>query len=490
MNVVSSLFVSALLALASHAASAGATRLTIPELIDTKDKSHVELTLKRGAHEFYPGVKSDTLGINGDYLGPTIKLYRGRHVDIRFNNQIGVATTIHGHGLHVPGNVDGGPQETIRSGESRTIGLDITQRASTSWYHPHWMGKTAEHVYAGLAGFYLIEDERSLTLNLPKRYGINDIPLIVQDRSFVAGQMRPYSVGRQQVEDGFRGDTLVVNGTIDAYQNVPQGWVRLRLLNASNARIYRFSLSDSRAFHLIATDGGFVESPVTITQLNMGPGERNEIMVDLSRGGRVTLMAEFLPTDPGDQRLLQQSPRTSKSVLELRADPRLAAQGELPAKLATITAYSREAVVVTRTFRLDMGNRGNGRRGTNGVNGQNGGANANAGSRFNINGHSMDMSMINHSSKLGDIELWRVTGDRMSHPFHIHGVSFQILSRNGSAPAATERGWKDTVMVGERGFVELVMRFDHAASEDYPYMFHCHILEHEDAGMMGQFTVR
>ena len=490
MKTVYSLFVPLVLALGSQVASADAMRLTIPELIDTRDKPRVELTLQRGAHEFYAGVKSETLGINGDYLGPTIKLYRGRHVDIRFNNQIGEATTIHGHGLHVPGNVDGGPQETIRIGESRTIGLDITQRASTSWYHPHWMGKTAEHVYTGLAGFYLIEDERSQTLNLPKRYGINDIPLIVQDRSFVAGKMQHYSVGRQQVEDGFRGDTLVVNGTIDAYQNVPQGWVRLRLLNASNARNYRFFLSDNRAFHLIATDGGFVEAPITMSQLNMGPGERNEIMVDMSSGGRVTLMAEFLPTDPIDERLLQRSPRARKSALELRADTRLAAQGELPATLATITLYSRDAVAVVRNFRLIMDGRGNGRRGVNGSNEINGGANANMGGRFSINGHSMDMSMINHNSKLGDIELWRVTGDRMSHPFHIHGVSFQILSRNGRAPAAPERGWKDTVMVGDREFVELIMRFDHTASADYPYMFHCHILEHEDGGMMGQFTVQ
>ena len=242
--------------------------LRIPELIDSKETPEIELVMQNGEHAFYPGVKSETKGFNGDYLGPSIRLYDGLDKTMTFINEIGEPTTVHGHGLHVAGMIDGGPQSRFDQGESWQITIPVRQEAGTNWYHPHIMGRTAHQVHAGLAGLYLVEDENSQALDLPKEYGVNDIPLVVQDRSFTNRKMNHYVASDQEALDGVREDTLVVNGTVDAFQNVPQGWVRLRLLNGSNARFYRFHFGDA-PFYKIATEGGFLNQPVEIEYLDM-----------------------------------------------------------------------------------------------------------------------------------------------------------------------------------------------------------------------------
>lgn len=241
--------------------------LRIPELIDSKETPEIELVMQKGEHEFYPGVKSETKGFNGDYLGPTIRLYDGHEATMTFTNDIGEPTTVHGHGLHVIGTLDGGPQSRFDQGESWQITIPVEQEAGLSWYHPHIMGTTAHQVHAGLAGLYIVEDANSQALDLPKEYGVNDVPLVVQDRSFTNGKMNEYNTTIEQVRNGLRENTLVVNGTVDAYHNVPQGWVRLRLLNGSNARFYRFHFGDA-PFYKIATEGGFLNQPVEMEYLD------------------------------------------------------------------------------------------------------------------------------------------------------------------------------------------------------------------------------
>ena len=446
--------------------------LRIPTLLDSRVTPEIELVLQNGAHEFFPGVPRDTMGFNGDYLGPTIRLYRDTDATITFTNDLPEPTTVHGHGLHVAGTLDGGPQSVIQPGESRRITIPVRQEAGTSWYHPHQMGRTAHHVHAGLAGMYLIEDENSLALDLPKDYGINDIPLVVQDRSFTGGKMDHYEVPEQQAKDGLREDTLVVNGTVGAYHSVPQGWVRLRLLNGSNARFYRFLFNDNRRFFKIATEGGFLNQPVEMPFIDMSPGERNEIMIDLSDGVTVTLIAGLLPADPEDSRRWSVD-SAQATVVELRVDPSLPATGTIPRRLNDIAPYDRSDATEIRTVSLEMERRGGSYETMD---------------LFAINGRSMDMSHISFRAAKGEVEVWRVTGERMPHPFHVHGVSFQILTLNGAPPAEADRGWNDTVVVGEE-VTEIIMRFDHEATDAHPYMFHCHMLEHEEYGMMGQFTV-
>jgi blue copper oxidase len=455
-----------------NAPQAGQNPLEIPELLDSRDTPEIELVMQNGQHEFYAGVQSETMGFNGNYLGPTIRLYKDTDATITFTNNIGEPTTVHGHGLHVPGEIDGGPQSAIPPGESWQITIPVRQEAGMSWYHPHLMGKTAHHVHAGLAGIYLIEDENSQALDLPKEYGVNDIPLVVQDRSFTDGKMNEYAVTEQQIKNGLREDTLVVNGTVDPYHIVPEGWVRLRLLNGSNARFYRFSFADNATFHKIATEGGFLNQPVAMTYIDMAPGERNEIMIDLSDKSNAALIADLLRADSEEADLWDED--TPKAlVVELRVDPTLQASGTLPETLNDIAYFERADATQIRTISLDMEVRG--------------GTEENK-DMFGINGQAMDMGFINERIKKGEVEIWRITGQRMPHPFHLHGASFQILTLNGEPPTEADRGWKDTVVVWDE-VTEIIVRFDYEATEEFPFMYHCHMLEHEEYGMMGQFTV-
>jgi len=463
-------------------------RLQVPALLDSRTMSDIELVLQKGDHEFYPGVASETMGFNGDYLGPTIRLYDDTDTTITFTNNIGEPTTVHGHGLHVPGEIDGGPQAVIQDGESWQITIPVRQEAGVSWYHPHYMGKTAHHVHAGLAGLYFIEDANSQALDLPKTYGVNDIPLVVQDRSFTDGKMNEYAVTMDQIMNGLREDTLIVNGTVDAYHEVPQGWVRLRLVNGSNARFYRFHFGDDVPFFKIATEGGFLNRPVELTTLDMAPGERNEIMINLSAGANMPLWADLLSADPEDGASWNQNlPRVN--VVELRVNETIPASGTLPENLNDIAYFDRSEATQTRNIVLSMEVNGNNDQALDheGHEGH-GGETAGHMSLFGINGQPMDMGLINDRINKGEVELWQITGERMPHPFHIHGASFQIITLNGEPVSEADRGWKDTVVVWDE-VTEILVRFDYEATEEFPYMYHCHMFEHEEYGMMGQFTV-
>jgi bilirubin oxidase len=430
------------------------SELFIPEIIETVgDEASIELTMQATETEFFRGVFSDTFGYNGNFLGPTLKVYNKQSITLTTNNRIGEPSTIHKHGLHVPGSVDGGPHQKIDSGNSRTEILNIDQEASTNWYHPHLMGSNAEHVYKGLAGLLIVEDENSLSLGLPNEYGVNDIPLIIQDRLFVEGVMT-YSMDHRR---GYLGNTILVNGTVGAYKNVPMGWVRFRILNGSNARFYDFKFEDNRSFEVIATEGGFLESPVAMKNLEVWPGERFEIMVNFNDSSVVKLMANS--TNRGQSE--------SFEIIEFRPDENQSSNGQLPAQLNRIDSYDPSEVINTREFRFNM----------DGV----------EGGMMGINGVAMNMDVINERVQKNILERWVISSFDGKHPFHLHGASFLVLSMDGNEVPLHEQGWKDTVKVDDEA--EILVQFELEADDENPYMYHCHILEHEDMGMMGQFTV-
>ena len=451
---------------------AAGSRLNIPPLIDSRASNNdIPITMQSGKHAFFPNKWSDTAGFGQSFLGPAIRLYRNQTTRLGFQNLLNEPTSVHGHGLHVPGWLDGGPQAQIDPGQTWSVELPIVQQASTNWFHPHLHGSTSRQVHSGLAGLYLIEDDNSLNLPIPKTYGLDDIPLIVQDRDFEGGVMVPYSVTEREMMNGKREDTILVNGTVNPFVTVPQGWVRLRLLNGSNARGYEFHLSGKESFYKIATEGGFLDEPVEMTSLRMVPGERNEIMINLSDGKSRQLLSKLVPLD--DDVLEELFPRTAR-VLQIRVDGTKRGQGQLPPRLNSIERLRRQDVRVVRDFRLQMEHRGQ--------------AGHDMHSMFAINGKAMHPGRIDERVRKGDVELWRVTRDEMDHPFHLHGASFQIHAQRRRAPRPEDRGWKDTVEVGY-GWTELLVRFEHEANDQFPYMYHCHILEHKDDGMMGQFTV-
>ena len=444
--------------------------------------ARVPLNLAPGTHDFGNGAISQTLGINHNYLGPVIRAKQGQTIPFDVANGIGDTSTIHWHGLHIPGDVDGGPHQEIADGDVWSPDVPIVQHASMNWFHSHMHGKTAQQTYKGLAGVLLIEDDASLSADLPKTYGVDDFTIVLQDKAFDASGRMGYALTAEVFEDGFEGDTMVVNGAIaPVSQTVPTGLVRLRILNACNARFLELSM-ETGALTVIASDGGFLSSAVEAESILMSPGERYEVLVNMNTIDTNALNVNLAGDGGGFfAGLFGGNQLTPVLTLSRTADEGFT--GAMPDKLANLDAPRPQEATVTRSFELQMDV----------------GADlvalaiawdnfcGNAGAMA-INGQPMNMDRIDETVRKGDTEIWRISVDDQLHPFHIHGCSFRILSQSGAEPPAYAQGWKDMVHV-EDGWSDVLVRFDHEAPENAPYMYHCHILEHEDCGMMGQFTV-
>lgn len=462
---------------------AGAQPLPILPMTDLTEgiDARVKLTCAAGTHDFGTGAKSNTLGINAGYLGPVLRAKQGQTLPFNVINQLEKVTTLHWHGLHIPGEVDGGPHQEIEPGGTWAPDVPIVQHASMNWFHSHLHGLTAEQTHKGLAGVLLVEDDASLSADLPKTYGVDDFTLILQDKIFDDTGKMAYGVSAQVFEDGFEGDTLVVNGALAPLgQKVSSGLVRLRLLNACNARFLTLTMATG-PINVIASEGGFLPSLVEVESILMSPGERYEILVDMSSLAVNTLQVGFENEGGFFAELFGES-TTTLDALTLTRDTRPGFTGSMPNRLANLAPPDATGVVKTRDFSLQMDT----------------GAdlaalalawgNVCGGGAMAINGQPMKMDRIDEDVRKGQAEIWRINVDDMLHPFHIHGCSFRILKQNGAEPPAYAQGWKDMVHV-EEGWSEVLVKFDYDAPTKAPYMYHCHILEHEDCGMMGQFTV-
>lgn len=458
--------------------------LPIPPLLEGEKKGDTRLfslELQVGTKSFLPGKETPTWGVNGPFLGPTIRASKGEKVEIHVKNSLPEETTIHWHGLHIPAVMDGGPHQTIPVGSVWKPSFVIQQRASLNWYHPHPHGKTGEHVYKGIAGFFLIEDQVSQTLDLPKAYGVDDIPIVLQDKNFDAEGRFKYISGHMEQMVGVKGRHLLVNGAIFPVFQASASLLRLRLLNGSSGRFYNLGFEGGQEFRLIATEGGLVETPVALKRLLLAPGERAEIVIDLRQeAGKRWLLKSFSSEtlalldrdDPKGGMHADALDSTDFPVMTFEVSTSKGRSFDLPSRLTTLSPPSDKKVDETRRFVLDI-------KGPMGSK-----------QDFTINDASMDMGRIDFSVKRGSTEIWEIKNiSDMPHPFHIHGISFWILDRQGKPVAPYERGWKDTVFVHVEETVRLIATFDLPSDPKIPYMYHCHILEHEDAGMMGQFTV-
>ncbi|GAB5558779.1 MAG: multicopper oxidase domain-containing protein [Synoicihabitans sp.] len=418
-----------------------------------------------------------TMGYNQSYLGPTIRVNRGDPFVARVTNALDVDTTVHWHGMHVPPEMDGTPHQNIAPGDTWISRFPILNEASTMWYHPHPHGQTAEQVFRGLVGLFLIEDENSQSLGLPRTYGVDDIPLVIQERMFDDDGDLHYELNK----GAYYGDTMLVNGTFDPFVAVPAGLVRFRLLNGSNARTYHFGFGDDREFHQIATDGGLLEAPVPVQRIKLSPGERAEIVIDFSDGNPVVLKSfpENGLIETAEAVLADLIGNGHFEILRIVPDTTIkpASVAALPAKLNEIKRW--DPAEADKVRRMVLG--GPVREGPR---------MPGPGPRIPINGRLMDMARVDEIVCLNDIEIWEIVNrGGQPHPFHIHDVQFLILDRNGVPPAPTEAGWKDTVMVETNETLRFITQFTTYSSTHVPYMYHCHILEHEDGGMMGQFLV-
>jgi FtsP/CotA-like multicopper oxidase with cupredoxin domain len=450
-------------------------------LIDAaKQGNAINLKIMSGRHAFIQGKLTETYGYSAPVLGPVIRARHSDEVQVTVENSLDTVTTVHWHGLLAPSYNDGGPQQLIQPGENWRPVLKITQPAATLWFHPHPHHDTARQIYMGLTGMMIVDDGSDARLNLPRTYGVDDLPIILQDRSFDLDGSIGYDnndLNALDIAYGARGDTIIVNGAIAPIAKVPAGLVRLRLLNAANAQNFDLRFKDRRTFHVIASDGGFLSAPVTVTQLMISPAERFEILVDFADGKTVGLetgpdkeMGEFgrvAPDGSADYVAVMQFEPLPTTPLIKRVPKRLI-------ELATINAAS---AVRRRQFILDSGLC---------ASRQQAGSHMDMPSLIGINGRAFDPTRIDVETKLGTTEIWEITSIGMAHPFHVHGALFRILSIEGAPPQAHLAGWKDTVLVEDKA--ELLVVFNQPATREHPFMYHCHILEHEDAGLMGQYV--
>lgn len=471
-----------------------------PPLLDAPASGgSASLRVQAGTTEFYSGKFSATLGYNGSYLGPTIRVRRGDSVRINVRNDLAETTTVHWHGLIVPGPLDGGPHQPIGPGETWRPLLPIDQPAATLMYHAHVHGLTAEQVYRGLAGVLIIHDDDEQRLGLPHDYGVDDLPLVLQDRQFDEGLLvMPNSM--MTLMQGRRGDIILVNGTPNPVAEVPPRLVRLRVVNASNARIYDLSFDDRRTFHWIAAEGGLLERPVQLRSIRLAPGQRAELLVDFSNRRPVGLLTAADPNlgMMGMMRRARRDAVAGEPFIRFEPSAHAPRAASVPKVLSPRKRVQRSAATQRRRLVLNMGMgemMGGGMIG-DGMMGRgmmpremSGDSRMEAGpmaAPFGINGRPFDMRRVDERVRLGETEIWEVSGEMMAHPIHIHGAHFEVLSRAGRAPQLLDQGLRDTILVQEP--VELLVKFT-KPSAGSPFMYHCHILEHEDNGMMGQFTV-
>ncbi|UKN02341.1 multicopper oxidase domain-containing protein [Paracrocinitomix mangrovi] len=457
--------------------------LNIPPLLSGNSMT---LTLQEGTTDFYNGVTTNTMGANGSLLGPTLLLKKDSAVSLVVENQLQESTTIHWHGLHVSAENDGGPHNIIAPGSSWNPQFTVLDKAGVYWYHPHLHMMTNQHVSKGIAGMIIVQDAEEQSLGLPNDYGVDDFPLVLQTKAFD---------GTGQIEINTNLDTSVmVNGTVDAVTDLPAQVVRMRMLNGASERVMEIGFSDNRSFELIGTDGGLLTAPVTLTRYRLAPGQRIDILLDLTGdvGQNFQLMsfASELPSAIYGAAQPGMGPGATSSLVGYTSNPlngadysfldiNVVAQNgnpvtTIPSALASFTPLQEGSADVNRTITFTSA-------GTMGdLNGP-----------FLFNGTSFDMNVINYYIQLDDIEIWTLENQTpISHPFHIHDVQFFILDINGNPPPPELQGYHDVILVpGGMGNARFIALFNDHESDSLPYMYHCHMLTHEDGGMMGQFMV-
>lgn len=422
------------------------------------------LTVARANLPVWPGYATAMSAINGGVPGPTIRVHRGAVFAARVQNHLAEPLVLHWHGVLAPERMDGHPRDQVAAGQSYDVRFSILQGPATCWYHAHTDQRTAEQAYAGVAGFFIIEDPAETALGLPA--ADHDVPLVFTDKRVSASRQLVYAPAMMDTISGYLGDVMLVNGTPDAWLSVDQGVYRLRLLNGSNARIYKVALEDERPFHLIGTDGGLLASPVTVTSAMLAPGQRLEILVDFSVYAlrtQVGLKSLGFPAGGG----MTNGPRqgTEMALLRFYIDRVATTNPTIPTTLRPFIPLDQARARRTRSFTLGM-----------------------SGMIPTINGQRFSPPRTDFSVPFGDLEIWEYhNAGNEPHPMHIHAALGQVLSRSSTGfPPPEDAGWKDTVLVNPGETVRVLTRFDTHAGV---FLHHCHNLEHEDAGMMQNFEV-
>jgi spore coat protein A len=423
-------------------------------LVPTRRTRHADIyerTVTEGLTEILPGFQTPIYGYDGVYPGATIRARSGRTVIVDQHNGLGFHTNVHLHGGHQPPRFDGHPMDLIDPGATFRYRYPNDQAGATLWYHDHAHGILHKTIYYGLAGLYLLEDDLERGLDLPRdEY---EVPLLIQDRAFNRDGSLRYE---ENIDAGFLGDTILVNGAVAPRMRVKRRLYRLRLLNGSNARHYELRFGRGHRVHQIGGDGGLLERPITRRTLSLSAGERLDVLVDFS---------DF---KPGTQVILRNIAGEGSTVAVMRFDVERGG-GRDPARIPRRMAHFDPvpAPQAQRNWVLTF---------------------EPSARQWQINGKVWDATRVDCRPRLGTSELWQwINRSHMMHPMHIHGCQFRVVARSGSKLLRGDHGWKDIVRVdaGERVTVQ-----PYITSHTGLYVFHCHMLEHSSiAGMMLQMEV-
>jgi FtsP/CotA-like multicopper oxidase with cupredoxin domain len=407
-----------------------------------------------------PDTTTAVYAYNGRIPGPLLEVREGDKVIVHFRNNLPEPTTIHWHGLHIPAISDGSPYYPVAPGRQYDYVFTMQPgSAGTYWYHPHPDHSTGSQIARGLFGAIVVRAANDPLPPLPEKLLILSDNCFLPDGSIDLSD--PHSPqGMVDEVNGREGNVLFVNGEVMPALTIRSGEVqRWRIINASASRVYRLAIPGQTLVH-VGNDGGLFERPVEVKEIVIASSERVELLV---RGTGVPGSRTTLQTLPYDRYVPQTRPadwNVARDLLSLQysAEPPVAPIA-LPAQLRAIPALDPAKATKTRVILFSQGL---------------------------INNRMMDMNRVDVSARLGATEIWDIENlVGMDHPFHLHGFQFQVLDRNGVPEPF--RSWKDTVNVPKHEAVRIIVRYD-----DFPgkWMFHCHILDHEDHGMMGVLEVR
>lgn len=400
-----------------------------------------------------PNYSTPVWTYNGTTPGPTIKASSGRGVSIHLANGLPENTNLHNHGAHTSPTNDGGPSDPILPGATRDYFYPNNQTARTQWYHDHANGLTGPHVYKGLAGMYLISDANEKADNLPS--GADDVPLVIQDRNFNTDGSLAYTLDDSAKRDGVLGNTILVDGHQQPYFQVPNHKVRFRVLNGSNARAYDLALSNGQSMIQIGNEGGLLPAPVTRSDISLQAAERVDVVVDFSK----------VPVGTSVVLNNQNGQGSTAQVMRFDVVAGATDTSKVPSVLAPpVTRIDPATSTLTRNFQISQNN------GT-----------------WTFNGLPYDPKRVDAAPPLNGTETWHFQNrSGITHPIHIHDINFQILDINGSPPPLQDSGGKEVVDVPAWGSATVIAKFVDFTGT---YVFHCHILEHEDYALMSNFKV-
>lgn len=452
--------------------------------------SRIDISMREACVQILPGPCTKMWTYDGMFPGPTIRRPSGKTTKVTFANDLPErvgSTTVHHHGSHSESRFDGQPHtHLIAPGEKFTYEYDFMERgeperAAFQWYHDHRMDVTGRNVWMGLAGMFLLDDEFDASLPLPK--GKYDVPLMVVDRSFDENNQLDYKFSSTSL----LGDHILVNGVPSPYFEVADRKYRFRILNASNFREYRFELSNGQDMVQVASESGLLPEPVTRKSIVLGPAERAEVVVDFA--GLLGQDIELRNTIPPGITPGRTAPEVVPSqVMQFRVRDHAPDRSAVPDKLQPVPEFDDPPPLEKRVFTLGAVQGAGALHRPDDV----------APQKFlwTINGRAFDAERIDADPVLDSTERWVFVNATVGqHRVHLHDVDWKIVRREGGAPLLTpgdpdvalgETGLRETFLVQSGETVEVEAKFaDHLGR----YVFHCHILEHEDAGMMAQFEV-